>query len=88
MRVEHIGPHQLILGDCMDVLPTLGRIDHIITDPPFSARTHEGVDSSAKKRRDNDEPTFDGACRRIEAVMREPRLDLPAPVKASQQALL
>lgn len=26
---------ELILGDCRDVLPTLGRVDAVITDPPY-----------------------------------------------------
>lgn len=30
------------LGDCRDILPTLGMVDHIITDPPFSEQTHSG----------------------------------------------
>ena len=35
------------LGDCREVLPTLGKVDCILTDPPFSARTHAGHDASA-----------------------------------------
>jgi site-specific DNA-methyltransferase (adenine-specific) len=27
----------LICGDCREVLPTLGRVDHIISDPPYEA---------------------------------------------------
>lgn len=34
-------------GDCRDILPELEHIDHIITDPPYSERTHNGHDSSA-----------------------------------------
>ena len=30
-----IGDCTLIRGDCMDVLPTLGRFDAVITDPPY-----------------------------------------------------
>lgn len=30
-------------GDCRDVLPTLGPVDHVITDPPYSETTHEGA---------------------------------------------
>ena len=30
-----IGDATLYLGDCMDVLPTLGRFDAVITDPPY-----------------------------------------------------
>lgn len=34
-RVEHIGAATLYLGDCRDVLPTLGKVDAVVTDPPF-----------------------------------------------------
>ena len=30
-----IGNATLYLGDCMDILPTLGKVDAVITDPPF-----------------------------------------------------
>lgn len=35
MRVEHIGDATLYLGDCREVLPTLGRVDAVVTDPPY-----------------------------------------------------
>lgn len=35
MRVETIGSATLYLGDCMEVLPTLGKVDAVITDPPY-----------------------------------------------------
>ena len=35
-RVEQIGDATLYLGDARDVLPTLGRVDAVVTDPPFS----------------------------------------------------
>jgi len=35
MRVETIGDATLYLGDCMDILPTLGKVDAVITDPPY-----------------------------------------------------
>lgn len=34
-REEIIGPHRLILGDCREVLPTLGKVDAVVTDPPY-----------------------------------------------------
>ena len=34
-RVETIGAATLYLGDCRDVLPTLGSVDAIIMDPPY-----------------------------------------------------
>ena len=30
-----IGDATLYLGNCMDVLPTLARVDAVITDPPY-----------------------------------------------------
>lgn len=36
-----IGDATLYQGDCADLLPTLGRVDCIITDPPYSANTHK-----------------------------------------------
>lgn len=40
MRVERIGAATLYLGDCLQVLPTLDRVDAMITDPPFEAEAH------------------------------------------------
>jgi site-specific DNA-methyltransferase (adenine-specific)/modification methylase len=34
MKVE-IGNATLYLGNCMDILPTLGKVDAVITDPPY-----------------------------------------------------
>jgi site-specific DNA-methyltransferase (adenine-specific)/modification methylase len=34
MKVE-IGSATLYLGDCMDILPTLPKVDAVITDPPY-----------------------------------------------------
>ncbi len=33
-------------GDCREIMPQLGAVDHVITDPPYSARTHAGHDAS------------------------------------------
>ena len=35
MRVEQIGDARLILGDCLEILPTLPKVDAVITDPPY-----------------------------------------------------
>ena len=35
MRIERIGDATLYLADCMDVLPTLDKVDAVITDPPY-----------------------------------------------------
>jgi len=34
-REETIGDARLILGDCREVLPTLGKVDAVVTDPPY-----------------------------------------------------
>lgn len=34
-REEVIGDARLILGDCREVLPTLGPVDAVLTDPPY-----------------------------------------------------
>ena len=34
-RIEQIGRATLYLGDCRDILPTLPKVDAIITDPPY-----------------------------------------------------
>jgi len=35
MRTEHIGDATLYLADCLEVLPTLGKVDAVVTDPPY-----------------------------------------------------
>lgn len=40
MRVEKIGDATLYCGDCLAVLPTLPKVEAVITDPPFEAEAH------------------------------------------------
>lgn len=44
-RKEVIGNCTLYLGDCMDVMPTLGKVDAVVTDPPYGI----GADKSMHK---------------------------------------
>ena len=54
-RKEVIGECTLYLGDCRDILPTLGDVDHVLSDPPYGdADTHAGHLSSVVLR--NGEP--------------------------------
>jgi site-specific DNA-methyltransferase (adenine-specific) len=50
-RKEIIGPCTLYLGDCLDILPEIGRVDALVTDPPYSsgARQQAGARSQFKK---------------------------------------
>lgn len=43
-RVEVIGQCELYLGDCMEIMPSLGRVDAVVSDVPYGA-DHSG-DSS------------------------------------------
>jgi DNA modification methylase len=35
MKREVIGDCTLYLGDCMDIMPILGKVDAVVTDPPY-----------------------------------------------------
>ena len=50
MRVETIGQATLYLGDCLTVLPTLGKVDTVITDPPYGIEGGTGGTSRARAR--------------------------------------
>lgn len=41
MKIE-IGDATLYLGDCMDILPTLDKVDAVITDPPYGIGADKG----------------------------------------------
>ncbi len=44
-RKEIIGDCTLYLGDCMEIMPTLGKFDAVVTDPPYGI----GYDVAAAK---------------------------------------
>ena len=41
-RIETIGDCTLYLGDCRDILPTLGKVDAVVTDPPYGIGADKG----------------------------------------------
>jgi site-specific DNA-methyltransferase (adenine-specific) len=43
-RVETIGRATLYLGDCRDILPALGKVDAVVTDPPYPNRAGHFID--------------------------------------------
>lgn len=45
-RVETIGRATLYLGDCRDILRTLGKVDAVVTDPPYGINEAAGKNSS------------------------------------------
>lgn len=45
-RVERIGDATLYLGDCREILPTLGKVDAVVTDPPYGLGEAAGKNKS------------------------------------------
>ena len=43
MKKEIIGSATLYLGDCLEILPTLEKVDAVITDPPYNAKKDYGT---------------------------------------------
>jgi site-specific DNA-methyltransferase (adenine-specific)/modification methylase len=51
-RVETIGPCTLHLGDCLEILPELGKVDAVVTDPPYGISLDadfSGMESKIKR---------------------------------------
>jgi DNA modification methylase len=42
LREEVIGDARLILGDCREILPTLGKVDAVVTSPPYEQQREYG----------------------------------------------
>lgn len=63
-RVEVIGDATLYLGDCREILPTLGKVDAVVTDPPYGIKADRDRNSQqwgwrdyGKGGWDNERPT-------------------------------
>lgn len=52
----------LYLGDCREVLPNIGAVDHVITDPPYEDELHKAIGRIRRNdgRQMIDELGFDG----------------------------
>ena len=42
---------EVYLGNCLDILPEIGPVDHIITDPPYEAIVHASKGAAARRLR-------------------------------------
>lgn len=49
MRKEVIGNATLYLGDCRDILPTVPKVDAVVTDPPYGIGEAAGKNKSRGK---------------------------------------
>ena len=54
-REERIGDCRLILGDCLEVMPLLGKVDAVVTDPPYGVEFKGKATKHTRATR-----TFDG----------------------------
>jgi site-specific DNA-methyltransferase (adenine-specific)/modification methylase len=50
--IERIGSATLYLGDCRDILPTLPKVDAVITDPPYGIKANRQTLGKGKKEFD------------------------------------
>ena len=48
MRKEIIGDATLYLGDCQDILPGLGQVDAVVTDPPYGILSEKGSNATTR----------------------------------------
>jgi site-specific DNA-methyltransferase (adenine-specific)/modification methylase len=51
MKVETIGNATLYLGDCREILPTLPKVDAVVTDPPYGIGDRWGHEMKGKRGR-------------------------------------
>ena len=71
-RREVIGNCTLYLGDCLEVMPALGNVDAVVTDPPYGIGMsggnvgYKGFNNLTRKEWDNETP--DEAIARIVAT--------------------
>jgi hypothetical protein len=59
--IEKIGDATLYLGDCRDILPTLGKVDAVVTDPPYGIGISSNPVRRAHEKKDWDAAPPDGA---------------------------
>jgi hypothetical protein len=52
-RVEHIGAATLYLGNSLEIMPMLGKVKHVISDPPYEATLHAAKSHLSKLRKDS-----------------------------------
>lgn len=66
MKVETIGNAILMLGDCRELLPTIGAVDAVVTDPPYGIGLNtdnsrfSGGNAASVSRRGNGVGSADG----------------------------
>jgi len=59
VRIEQIGNATLYLGDCREILPTLPKVDLVLTDPPYGIASGVVADRPTKWQRRDGKSTED-----------------------------
>lgn len=49
-RIEHIGAATLYLGDCREIMPSLGKVDAVASDPPYGQQHKTNVFRAGRTR--------------------------------------
>jgi DNA modification methylase len=60
-RIEVIGNATLYLGDCREILPTLPKVDAVITDPPYGIGANKMTLGNGKSRVERGDLDWDEA---------------------------
>lgn len=60
IREERIGDCRLIQGDCLEVMPLLGNVDHVFSDPPYEQSLHDAKNSLRGRVRADTGPELKG----------------------------
>jgi site-specific DNA-methyltransferase (adenine-specific) len=80
LRTEIIGNATVYLGDCLNVLPSIGRVDHVICDPPYEAMLHKMKNSLRGRIRRDGGPDLQGLDFDCIDAIREPFVVTAAPI--------
>jgi DNA modification methylase len=68
-REEQIGACRLILGDCREVLPTIGRVDAVVTDPPYGVELGNAGTGQERERGQTAYEGFEDTPEYIESIV-------------------
>jgi len=68
MRIERIGDATLYLGDCLEILPTLEKVDAVVTDPPYGVMLGEVVNGQSKAKNQQPYTTFSDSIEYVQDV--------------------
>lgn len=63
-RKEQIGDCTLYLGDCLEIMPSLGKVDAVVTDPPYGMtfQSNYRAEKHLKIANDGNESLLQWAC--------------------------